>query len=83
MSEPRISLLNKLGEMEQTEFDDYRKITCSTVDEACLASIRNFQVQFIMSSFTSKLPLTIHFSQASGQYDEAEKALEKVSLFPI
>jgi hypothetical protein len=41
------SQLEKLGVMEQTEFQDCRDIRISSVDEACLSSIQNFQVRII------------------------------------
>ncbi len=37
--------MQKLGDMDQKEFRDCRNVIASTVDDACLASIRNFQVK--------------------------------------
>jgi hypothetical protein len=55
--------LQKLGFMDQKEFHDCRNVIASTVDDACLASIRNFQVMAKHTSLT--LPQFIIWSDLS------------------
>eukprot|EP00291_Cryptomonas_curvata_P001615 CAMPEP_0172181840 /NCGR_PEP_ID=MMETSP1050-20130122/18054_1 /TAXON_ID=233186 /ORGANISM="Cryptomonas curvata, Strain CCAP979/52" /LENGTH=148 /DNA_ID=CAMNT_0012855193 /DNA_START=155 /DNA_END=597 /DNA_ORIENTATION=- len=73
--------LQKLGEMDQKEFHDCRTVIAKTVDDACLASIRNFQASGQYDEAEKVLEQVIAAAELEGgRYKEAQACSRTAEL---